>query len=323
MPNFKRFLLLLLCIGSVFGTGVRAQELPLDKPVRLVVPYPPGSGTDTLARYTARRLKDAMGANFIVENRTGANAVIGAKAVTSAAPDGTTLLWAANGPVTTNVALYEKLSYDPLTELEPVARLAYSPLALYVSANSPYKTAGDLFDAIRQRPGVLSYGSGSSTYSIGMAWLLSLVQGKATEVQYRGAAPALLDLGGGQIDFALAEYSAGLSLTKGGKIRVLALTSDQRLASEPGIPTIQELGYKDFFTVAWWGVFAPKGTPKPIILALEKALMAIYSDGETKKYLDVNNYAKFLASAEQLRDFQRKEIAREVRLVEDFKIPKL
>ncbi|QET06816.1 tripartite tricarboxylate transporter substrate binding protein [Cupriavidus pauculus] len=304
------------------GHAAAQAEYP-DKPIKLVVPYPPGSGTDTVARYAARRMEAALGKPVVIENKPGGNAIIAAQTVINAPADGYTLLWAANGPVTTNVALYDKLPYNPLTDLEPVARVAYSPMGLYVPADSPYKTASDLFADAKKRPNKLNYGSGSATYNIATEWLMSLVGAKANAISYKGSSPTLTDLAGKQVDFAIAEYSAGLPLVKGGKLRMLALTSDRRMKSEPEMPTLQELGYKEFFQVAWWGVFAPKGTPKPVVTRIESTLLTIFKDAETAQYLDQNNFSAFIGTAEQLRAFQKTEIERETKLVERFNIPKL
>lgn len=320
----NRFLNSIVAGMAMLVTHAAMAQAPYpDKPIKLIVPYPPGSGTDTVARYTARRLEGMLGKPVVIENKAGGNAIIAAQSVIASHPDGYTLLWAANGPVTTNVALYEKLPYNPLKDLEPVARLAFSPMGLYVPSGSPYKTAAELFDAAKKSPQKLNYGSGSATYNIATEWLLSLVGARANAISYKGSAPALTDLAGGQVDFAITEYSAALPLAKSGKIRLLALTSDKRMPGDPKIPTLQEIGYKDFFQVAWWGVFAPKGTPTAIVNRLEDALLSIYKDTETKNYLDRNNFSVFVGNSEELRNFQKAEIERETRLVERFNIPKL
>lgn len=294
-----------------------------DKHIRLVVPYPPGSGTDTVARYTARRLETALKQPVVVENKAGGNAIIAAQAVISSHPDGYTLLWAANGPVTTNVALYDKLPYDPLTDLVPVARLAYSPMGLFVPANSPYKSATDLFAATKSQPGKLNYASGSATYNIATEWLMSEIGGKATAVNYKGSAPAIADVAGGQVDFAIVELSAALPMVQANKLRLLAVTSEQRMPNEPSTPTIQELGYMSYFQVAWWGVFAPKGTPQNIRTTLEQTLLKIYADAQTKEYMEKNNFSLFVGDAAALKKFQEAEIKRETGLVNKFNIQKM
>ncbi len=293
-----------------------------DKPIKLIVPYPPGTGTDTVARYAAKRMEAVVGKPVVVENKPGGNAIIAAQTVIGAAPDGATLLFAANGPVSTNVALYDKLPYDPLRDLTPVARLAFGPMGLFVPANSPYHTAKEFFEAAKANPGKLNYGSGSATYNIASEWLMSLAGTSARAISYKGAAPALTDLAGGQVDFVIADYSGALPLLQSGKIRMLAATTDKRLPSQPSIPTLQELGYKEFFQVAWWGIFAPAATPKPVVATLEKTLVDIFSDKESADYLTRSHYLPFVASAEELRRFQQAEIKRESRLVVQFKIPK-
>lgn len=318
---------LLKCLGAsllaAWAPLAMAQAAFPDKPIKIIVPYPPGSGTDTVARYSARRLEQLLKQPVVVENRTGGNAIIAVQAVINAPADGYTLLWAANGPVTTNVALYEKLPYDPLKDLQPVARIAYSPMGLFVPTSSPHKTAKALLDATKASPGKLTYGSGSATYTIAHEWLLSLADGQALGVPYKGAAPAVTDVAAGLVDFTIVEMSAGMPLLQGQRVRLLAVTSDRRMPVYPDIPTLQELGYRNFFQVAWWGVFAPASTPTAIVSTLEKNLLAIYSDAESKEYLNKNNFSAFLASAEELRKFQEAEITREVRLVNQFKIPKM
>jgi len=323
--NQRNFLKLVAAIGlaSIANAGAWAQTSFPDRPIKLIVPYPPGSGTDTVARYTARRLESALKQPVIVENRAGGNAIIAVQAVIQSPPNGYTLLWAANGPVTTNVALYEKLPYDPLKDLQPVARVAFSPMGLFVPINSPYKDAKSLLDATKTNPGKLTYASGSATYAIAHEWLLSLFGGKAIAVPYKGSAPATVDTAAGLVDFTIVEMSAAIPLVDAKKLRLLAVTSDRRMLAYPDIPSLQELGYKDFFQVAWWGVFAATAVPRSITEKLEKTLLTIYSDAETKEYLDKNNYSSFLGSAEELKKFQESEIRRESRLVDQFKIQKL
>ncbi|WP_144637488.1 Bug family tripartite tricarboxylate transporter substrate binding protein [Bordetella genomosp. 13] len=311
---------LVLAATPLAGT---AQAAYPDKPVKLIVPYPPGSGTDTVARYTARRLEGTLGQPVVVENRTGGNAIIAAQTVINAPADGYTLLWAANGPVTTNVALYEKLPYDPLVDFVPVARVAYSPMGLFVPADSPYKTATELLDKTKSDPLKLNYGSGSATYNIATEWLLSIAGGRATAINYKGSAPTIADLAGGQVNFAIAELSAALPLVKAGKLKLLAVTSEKRMPNTPDVPTLQELGYGDFFQVAWWGVFAPKATPADVVRKMEKSLLDIYADAQSKAYLDENNFSAFMANGQELHRFQKSEIEREVGLVKKFNIPRL
>lgn len=293
--NQRNFLKLMAAaaLASFASAGAIAQTDFPDRPIKLVVPYPPGSGTDTVARYTARRLETALKQPVVVENRVGGNAIIAVQNVIQSPATGYTLLWAANGPVTTNVALYEKLPYDPLRDLQPVARVAYSPMGLFVPANSPYKDAKSLLDATKTNPGKLTYASGSATYSIAHEWLLSLFGGKATAVPYKGSAPATVDTAGGVVDFTIVEMSAAMPLVEAKKLLLLAVTSDRRMLAYPDTPTLQELGYKDFFQVAWWGVFAPAAVPHCIDpvktcsgVTVEKETHHEYVDGRRNQAMD-------------------------------------
>lgn len=260
---------------------------------------------------------------IIIENKTGGNAVIAAQAVVSSAPDGYTLLWAANGPVTTNVALYEKLSYNPLVDLIPIARVAYSPMGVFVPASSPYKTAAELFAALKARPGAMNYGSGSATYSIATEWLLSVVDGKANAIPYKGSAQVITDLIGGRLDFAISELSAAMPAVGSEGLRILAVTPERRMPNLPNIPTVRELGYPEYFQVAWWAVFAPKGTPPSIVGQLETTLLNIFGESETRDFLEKNNFSAFVANAAELKKYQEAEVQREILLVKRFKIPKI
>lgn len=322
MKKLLGSLLLGTMAATASGQAAVANTYP-DRPIRLIVPYPPGSGTDTVARYTAKRLEKNLSQSIVVENRPGGNAIIAAQAVIQSKPDGYTLLWAANGPVTTNVAMHKKLPYDPLKDLIPVARFSLSPMGLYVPFNSPYKSATELFDAAKKDPMSLNAGSGSATYNIATEWLLSLADAKATIINYGGSAPTIAALAGDQTDFTIVEYSAALSLVQAQKIRLLAMTTDKRFHAEPDIPTLQELGYKDFFQVAWWGLFAPAGTPAEIVSKLEQTSLEICEDEETKTWVEKQNFSQFCGSAKELRKFQESEIERETRLVKQFNIPQM
>lgn len=319
-------LLNLVLMGTIAATAwcqtAVANTYP-ERPIRMIVPYPPGSGTDTVARFIAKQLEEKLSQSIVVESKPGGNAIIAAQAVIQSKPDGYTLLWAANGPVTTNVAMHKKLPYDPLTDLVPVARLALSPMGFYVPANSPYKSPTELFDAAKKSPKTLNAGSGSATYNIATEWLLSLADADITIINYGGSAPTITALAGEQTDFTIVEYSAALPLIRSDKIRLLAMTTDKRFHAEPDTPTLQELGYKDFFQVAWWGIFAPANTPDDVVAKLEQVSLEICNEQETKDWLEQNNYSQFCGTAEVLKQFQESEIERESRLVKQFNIPQL
>lgn len=304
-----------------FWVAPARAEYP-DRPVKLVVSFPPGSGTDTNARYVARKLEEKLGKPVVVENRPGGNSFIAAQAVVSAEPDGYTLLLASNSPVATNVAMFRKLPYDPVADLAPIARLGVGAMALVVPASSSYRDVASLVDAARRNPGKLNYGGGSASYQIATELFLTRAGVKANHVPYKGAAPALTDVAAGQIDFAFADYGATLPLLQAGKLRILAVTGDKRLASRPDTPTLQESGFPGYFMVNWTAAFAPARTPKPVLHKLEQAIVEIYSTRESAEFLARTNWDVFVAGADELRRFQLADIRRWSEAAEQAGIPK-
>ncbi len=309
-----------MTVAALICPSAHGQAYPV-RSIRIVVPFPPGGGTDILARAFGQKFTEAWGQPVVVDNRAGANGNIAAEFVARSPGDGYTLFVCTVGTHAINPAIYSKMPYDPVRDLSPIARLAYGSFALVVPANSPFKSARELLAAAGQS-GKMNYGSGSATYQIATEWLLSLASAKANMIAYKGAAPMLTDLAGGQIDFALAEYSGVLPLSASGRLRMLAVTSDKRQVSAPDTPTLQELGYKDYAPVAWWAMFAPARLPAAIAEKLERTLLEIYSSEDARQYLAKNHFVAFPADAAGLRKYQMAEIEREQRIIEGAKIPR-
>ncbi|HEY9319720.1 MAG TPA: tripartite tricarboxylate transporter substrate binding protein [Achromobacter sp.] len=285
-----------------------AQAAYPDKPIRLIVSFPPGSGTDSNARYVAKKMEEKLGVAVTVENRPGGNSFIAAQAVAVAPPDGYTLLLASNSPVATNAAMFKHLPYDPVNDFAPVARLGYGAMALVVKADAPYKTVADLVNAARQRPGELNFGSGSASYQIATELFLAMGGIKANHVPYRGAAPALTDLAGGQVDFVFADYGAVIPFVQSGRMRLLAVTGDMRLKSAPDTPTLQESGFPGYYMVNWTAAFAPARTPAAVIDKLAGVLLDIYRTADAAEFLARTNWEVFPVGPKELGVFQRDEI---------------
>ncbi|MGV2908348.1 Bug family tripartite tricarboxylate transporter substrate binding protein [Achromobacter sp. AGC25] len=285
-----------------------AQAAYPDKPIRLIVSFPPGSGTDSNARYVAKKMEEKLGVAVTVENRPGGNSFIAAQAVAVAPPDGYTLLLASNSPVATNAAMFKHLPYDPVNDFAPVARLGYGAMALVVKADAPYKTVADLVSAARQRPGELNFGSGSASYQIATELFLAMGGIKANHVPYRGAAPALTDLAGGQVDFVFADYGAVIPFVQSGRMRLLAVTGDARLKSAPDTPTLQESGFPGYYMVNWTAAFAPARTPAAVIDKLAGVLLDIYRTADAAEFLARTNWEVFPVGPKELGVFQRDEI---------------
>ena len=292
------------------ASAVVAQDDFPTRPIRLVVPFTPGSGTDNTARYLAREMELRFKSPVVVENQPGANSFIAAKAVAGAAADGYTLLVSGSSAMTVNQALFKELPYDPLKDFAPVARLAQGAMGLAVSASSPYQSVPDLVNAMREKEGSMNYGSGAASYFITTELFLSLSKAKAVHVPYKGAAQALTDLVGEQIDFVFADYAALVPFLNSGRLRMLAVTSADRLESAPDIPTISESGYPGFEMVNWTSVFAPAGTSDHVIRKLSDAIVSIYEQPEALAFLATTNWSSIAAGPDILRQYQIDEIAK-------------
>ncbi len=303
------FALALSLMAGMLASAPAHAAYP-ERPIKLVVSFPPGSGTDTNARYAATRLQERIGVPVIVENKPGANSFIAAEAVVNAKPDGYTLLLASNSPVTTNVVMFKDLPYDPVKQLTPLAKLAYGPMGVAVKADSPFKTIGDLIAHSKQNPNSLNYGAGSASYRIATELFLAQAGIKAEHIPYKGAAPALTDLAGGHVDFVFADLGAVVPFIESGAMRVLAVTGDQRVSAVPDVPTLQEAGLKDYYMINFTAAFAPAGTPKEIVDLLSDHFVEIYRDPATQEFLDRTHWLAFPGGQEELRKFQLSEIER-------------
>src|SRR5690606_24405447 len=293
-----------------------------EQPIRLVVSFPPGSGTNSNARYVAQQMEARLGVPVSVENRPGGNSFIAAQAVATARPDGYTLLLASNSPVATNAAMFKQLPYDPVKDFAPVARLGFGAMALAVQAGAPYRSVAELVEAARRAPGKLNYGSGSASYQIATELFLSMAGIEATHVPYKGAAPALTDLAGGQVDLVFADYGAVIPFVQAGKMRLLAVTGHQRLRSAPDVPTLQESGFDGYYMVNWTAAFAPAGTPAAVIDKLSRTLVDIYRTADAEAFLARTSWEAFPAGAAELGEFQLAEIRKWADAAERAGIPK-
>ena len=231
--------------------------------IKLIIPYPPGGGADVLARILANQIANMGGPTMVVENRPGAGTVIGTKDVVRAAPDGNTLL------LTNNALLLaphlHKLDYDPLSSLEPICSVGTTPTVVVVNSGSPYRTLDDLIGAARTRPGALTFGANIGALShVSYEMLMHRADFKMTLVPYSGTLPEVEAVFAGQIDTAFVDYPPAQGLLQAGKIKALASASRARVDWLPDIPTVSELGYKNFEVELWYGVLAPAHTPHDI-----------------------------------------------------------
>ncbi|MDZ5461206.1 Bug family tripartite tricarboxylate transporter substrate binding protein [Azohydromonas lata] len=268
---------------SLLQFGAVAQAWP-DKPVRLVVPYAPGGTTDFAARMVAEKLTQQTGKTFFVENKAGASGTIASSQVAKSAPDGTNFL--VNDTTYAMLpALFAKLPWDHANDLVPVTTLATTPVVLVVAASSPFKTAQALIDHARKNPGKLNFGSGGNGSSTHLAAEVFKREGKLsiTHIPYKGAGDAMMGVIGSQVDLLITAAPTAVPQVQGGKVRALAVTGDQRLPTLPDVPTFKEAGLPGYTVTNWFGLAAPKGTPKEIVDKLQAEVAKALTDPKLKE----------------------------------------
>ena len=254
--------------------GALAQPAYPAKPIRLIVPFPPGGGTDMIARTVAQKMAEQNKWSVVVDNRPGAGGNLGVDAAAKAAPDGYTLVMGQTSNLAINPWLYAKLPYDPIKSLAPVALVSSAPIVMAAPANTPYKTFADLVTAAKARPDGITLGySGNGTVAHLAGEQAQKISGMSLRhVPYKGAGQAMTDLVGGQIDLYMSSVPTLLGQVRNGKLRAIVLTSAKRSDQLPGTPTLEESGYKGFESVTWFGLLAPAGTPAAIVQQLNKAI---------------------------------------------------
>ncbi|HTQ73582.1 MAG TPA: tripartite tricarboxylate transporter substrate-binding protein [Burkholderiales bacterium] len=300
-----------LLAAVVLAASAQAQNYP-SRPVKLVVPFPAGSATDQVARLTGAELAAALGAPFIVENKAGAQGSIAAAEVAKAAPDGYTLLVTTNTPQAANVSLFRKLSYDPVKDFAPIARIATTSFMLMAKPDYPPKTLKEFLAYSRTRSQSAGYGSSGSQVSL--ALLRSMGRIDVLEVPYKGIPQAITDTLGGTIAFTFVDLGNALAQAKGGKLRGLAVTSAKRTPLAPDLPALSEElpGYE---LIAWFALMAPARTPPEVVLRLHRATAAALARPEVKEKFGAIGTDVAPLDPAQLGKFIEAEIAHWAKLV--------
>ncbi|HVR54988.1 MAG TPA: tripartite tricarboxylate transporter substrate binding protein [Pseudorhodoferax sp.] len=306
----KQFLCTLALLGASLAAPAFAQGDYPNRPVKLVVPFSPGGNTDVIARMLAQGMAEQLGQPVIVENLAGANGSIGASRVAGSPNDGYTLLFGTAGTQAINQSLYRNLGEKNLGEYEYVALVTSIPNVLVVNeSKTPARTVAELVAAERKRRGGLSYGSpgAGSTVHLSGELFKTATQLDLLHVPYKGSAPALTDLMGGQIDFIFENVTPALPFVQSGKLRALAVTSAERIPALPNVPTMKESGYPDFVTATWNGVLAPKGTPPAILKRLQDAASKVAGSADFKTRVTALGGEVRLLDSAAFRDFARAE----------------
>ena len=295
-----------------------AQQWPT-KPVTFVSPFPPGGSVDPLARLFAAKLTEALGQQFIVENRTGASGSIGTAYVAKAPADGYTFLFAFDMHAT-NPFLISKLTFDTAKDFAPVMLVGTAPMVFATAPSKPYKNFNDYVKAAKAKPDTLSYGSVGSGSLGHLAMTLLQKEGgfKVIHIPYKGGGPMTIDMLGGQVDAGIGTVALLGNNIRAGKLRALAVTGDKRATSLPDVPTMAEFGYKGFSAEAWWAIYAPTGTPKAIIDKLNAEIVKITKQPDVNKQLTVTMGMNLKASSpEELGKFTASEMARWSKVIKE------
>jgi len=312
--SLKKFVIFLVFTISIYGSIVQpifaqtASSYP-DKPITIVVPYPPGGFNDTLGRIVGKKLSDAWGVTVLVENKPGAGTTIGTNFVARSAPDGYTIL-VAQFPFAANPFIYKSLPYDSNKAFLPIVLAGRAPMVLVVNENSKIKTLSDLLTAAKKSPGKIDYGSSGSGSSehLAMALFENMANVSLNQVPYKGSTPLLTDLAGGQVEVAFDVFPMVRPFIQSGKIRPVAIATDSRSPLLPQVPTVAEAGLKGYEVSSWHGFMVPAGTPSAIVDKLNKQINVILLQDDIKKTFNDQGVVPDGGTAGQFEVFIRKQM---------------
>ena len=271
----KKTLMLLTLAAMVSPVGA-AEQFPT-RPIRVIVPYAPGGNVDISARIIAPPLGEALGQTIVVDNRPGAGGNLGASLVAKATPDGYTLLVGSSGPLSVNPVIFKSLPYDTLKDFAPISTVQAVPLVVLAGPKSNINSIADIIAAAKARPGKLTMASAGAgtTNHFAIELFAHMANVKLLHVPYKGSGPALSELLGGQVETMIDQLAASIGYVRDGRLKVLAVTTPQRAAALPNVPTLDELGYKGYQASTLLGLLAPAGTPKPVVAKLNTGVRKI------------------------------------------------
>lgn len=306
----------LLATGNV--SAQTAANYPA-KTIRMIVPSAPGSGPDIMARLIGQKLTEAWGQQVVVEARPGAGGIIGSEAAAKAAPDGYTLIMGNAGSHSVNPSLYRKLPYDPLKDFAPVALVSSAPNILIVHPSVPVKSAKELIALAKARPGELTFGSGGngSTAHLSGEMFRTLAGIRIVHVPFKGAPAAVLGVITGEISMAILNLPPALPHVRSGKLKALGVSTPKRSAAVPDLPTIAESGLPGYSATAWYGVLAPAGTPRGIILKLNAEIVKSLGTEEMKKRIAADGGEVIGSTPEEFTTVMKTDIAKWAKVVKD------
>lgn len=310
----------LAAAGAVLASAAQAQGFP-SKTIRFVVPFGPGSGTDTSARYFAKKLQDLTGQPVVVENKPGANGFLAVKQVLAAPADGYTVFIGSNSTLAVNAALFRQLPYDPVADFAPLTMMMRSPAMLAVPAGAPYGDLKGLIAHAQAHPGQVNFGAGSAGYQLMGELLNDAARIQTVHVPFKGAGETMTAIAGGTVDYAFAEVTAVQELARGGRLRILAVAADKRVATSPDVPTASEAGLPGFEAYTWVGAMVSGKTPAAETAKLAELFTAISRMDETRAFYERLGATPMTGGPAQMREFQKNEIALWKRIVLQAKVP--
>ncbi|MBJ7503077.1 MAG: tripartite tricarboxylate transporter substrate binding protein [Polynucleobacter sp.] len=304
-------------VGAIFtffvSLSANAQSDYPTKPITYVVPYPPGGAADVFARQLAKKLSERLGKPVVIENRPGANGNIGSEYVAKAPADGYMILLGSASTITINPHLYGKqMPYDPMKDLQPVSGTHEMANVLVVNVATPYKSVADVVAAAKAKPGVIAYASAGNGNTMHLAGEQFKMQADIDllHVPYKGGPPALNDVLGGQVPMMFNNLPAIVMLVNSGKLRALGVGSAKRSPLLPGVPTMDEAGMKGYVSIVWNGIFVRAGTPRPIVERLNREIVTILNEPDTKRSLEEQGFNTMPTSPEQFADLIRADYPR-------------
>ena len=313
----KTLLAATVCAAAILHCACAAAQAWPAKPVRVVVPFPPGGSTDIVARIVAQKLGERLGQSMVIENRGGAGGTLGAAQVAKAAPDGYTLLVASTSTHVVAPGVYPKLEYDPVKDFAPVSLIAVSPYLLVVNPSLPAKSVKELVELARKQPGKLNYASAGvgSTTHLAMEMLKAASNTYMLHIPYNGNGPAGTAVIGGQVEILFGSLPALLPHARGGRVRALAVGTLVRAPSMPEVPTVAESGYPGFDASLWLALMAPAGTPQPVIDRLHKEIVTVVQAADTRELLSKAGAEPLTSTPAELATMVREGVGKYAKIV--------
>ncbi|WP_313302716.1 tripartite tricarboxylate transporter substrate binding protein [Diaphorobacter sp.] len=310
----------LMTIAAFGAPLVQADTFP-SRAIKFIVPFGPGSGTDTSARYFAKKLQDITGQAVVVENKPGANGFIAVKQVLSAPADGYTVFIGSNSTLAVNAALFKQLPYDPVADFSPLTMMMRSPAMLAVTPGAKYNDLKGLIAYAKANPGKVNFGAGSAGYQLMGELLNDAAKIETLHVPFKGAGETMTAVSSGTVDYTFAEVTAVQELAKGGRVKVFGVASDKRVASSPDVPTIAEAGLPGFEAYTWVGAMVSAKTPAAETAKLADLFTQISKMDETRAFYEKLGATPMTGGPQQMREFQKNEIALWKRIVVQAKVP--